>query len=58
MPFSGDSNDFLSLALKDGGVTLTVNLGSGRLDTEIKPKRFNDDQWHHVVVSRIAREVK
>ena len=56
---AGDGNDYLNLALKDGGVSLTISIGNGRLDTGIKSSRakFNDDEWHHVVVSRIAKEV-
>ena len=55
----GDGDDYICLSLKDGGLRLSVNLGSGRLDTGIKPKHvtFNDDLWHHVIVSRKAREV-
>ena len=49
----------MNLALKGGGVSLTVQLGSGKLDTEIKPEgvTFNDNSWHHVKVKRITAEV-
>ena len=49
----------MNLALKEGKVSLIINLGGGLLDTGIKTKdgKFNDDEWHHVVVTRIARKV-
>ena len=61
----GDGEDYLNLALKDGGISLSINLGSGTLDTGIgqissdkkKSVRFDDDQWHHVYIKRIAQEV-
>ena len=56
---SGDGDDYLNLALRDGGISLSVNLGSGRLDTGIHPTsvRFDDDNWHHIVIKRDAQEV-
>ena len=61
----GDGEDYLNLALKDGGISLSINLGSGTLDTGIgqissdkkKSVRFDDDQWHHVYIKRVAQEV-
>lgn len=48
----------MSLSLINGGLFLSVNLGSGRLDTTFVDKdRFDDDEWHHVSVAREAREV-
>ena len=49
----------MNLALKDGGVSLTVQLGTGKLDTAIKPNsvRFDDNAWHHVLVVRKSSEV-
>ena len=57
--------DYLNLALKDGGISLSINLGSGTLDTGIgqiskgekKTVRFDDDQWHHVSIKRVTQEV-
>ena len=50
----------MNLALQDGGVALTVKLGIGKLDTQIKTDsvRFDDNQWHHVLVSRESSKVK
>ena len=49
----------MNLALKDGGVSLTVQLGTGKLDTAIKPNtvRLDDNAWHHVLVVRKSSEV-
>ena len=49
----------MNLALQDGGVALTVNLGERKLDTQIKTDsvRFDDNQWHHVLVSRESTKV-
>ena len=57
--WTGDGVDYLNLALKDGGVTLTMNLGNGRLELQIKPNkvRFDDNQWHKVTVHRKVQEV-
>ncbi|TRY78868.1 hypothetical protein TCAL_10650 [Tigriopus californicus] len=56
---TGNGKDYLNLSLQDGKVALTINLGSGRLDTGIKPRdiKFNDDKWHHVLIVRAAKEV-
>lgn len=56
---AGNGKNYLNLSLQDGKVALTINLGSGRLDTGIKPRdiKFNDDKWHHVLIVRAAKEV-
>ncbi|GFG40457.1 hypothetical protein Cfor_03909, partial [Coptotermes formosanus] len=57
--YTGDGLDYLNLALKDGGVTLTMNLGNGRLEMQIRPNkvRFDDNQWHKVTVHRKVQEI-
>ncbi|KAG8236176.1 hypothetical protein J437_LFUL013442 [Ladona fulva] len=57
--YTGDGQDYMNLALKDGGVTLAVSLGSGRLEMNVKPPRirFDDNQWHKVTVHRKVQEV-
>ena len=49
----------MNLALQDGGVALTVKLGIGILDTQIKTDsvRFDDNKWHHILVSRESSKV-
>ena len=57
--FPGNGDDYLSLAIKDGGVALAISLGSEKLSTKIRKKNlhFHDDVWHHVVIRRVARQV-
>ena len=55
---AGDDRDYMGISIKDGSVGLSINLGNGRLDTGIKTKRFDDDVWHHVVIFRVAQQVK
>ena len=60
-PNAGDGDeDYMTLALKDGGIAVSISLGNGVLNTGIKPDgiSFNDSQWHNVVVTRIVREVR
>lgn len=56
---AGDGTDYLNLALRDGGVVLTMNLGNGKLEMQIKPNRvrFDDNQWHKLTVHRKVQEV-
>ncbi|XP_064486129.1 neurexin 1-like [Ornithodoros turicata] len=58
--YSGDGlGDFMLLGLKDGGLLLSVSLGSGALEKTVRPARvrFDDNQWHRVVVHRKVREI-
>jgi len=57
--YTGNGNDHMTISVSDGGVALTVALGTGKLDTRIKPDniQFNDNKWHHVVVQRQSAEV-
>ena len=49
----------MNLALRDGGIVLTVKLGSSTLEKVVKPTkvRFDDNQWHKVLVHRKVSEV-
>jgi len=51
----------MSVALVDGTLQVRVILGSGSFDAELRPPlnnvRYDDGQWHHLIVSREAREV-
>lgn len=40
-------------------MALNINLGSGKLDVQIRPPRvrFDDNQWHRVIIQRKAQEV-
>lgn len=58
--FSGHGTDYLNLALRDGGVSLTMGLANGKQEMHIKPARvrFDDHQWHKVTVHRRIQEVR
>lgn len=47
----GSNLDFLALALVDGHLELSYELGSG-LAIIRSSERFNDGQWHHIIVNR------
>ena len=55
----GESGDYLTIALKDGGAAVSMTLAKGRLDLHIKPARvrFDDNQWHKIIVHRRVQEV-
>ena len=46
------------IQLHDGGVSLTLNMMSGKLDTAIRPQgiKFNDNAWHQVMVTRVNKQ--
>ncbi|KAK3926655.1 Neurexin-3, partial [Frankliniella fusca] len=52
--YTGEGADYLNLALKDGGVILSMNLSNGRVELSVRPNRvrFDDNAWHTVVVHR------
>jgi len=58
---AGDREDKMSIALEDGAIQVRVRLGSGSLDVQLSSPhsnvRYDDGQWHRLVVSRHAREV-
>lgn len=49
----------MSISIKDGGVAVGMTLANGRLDLHIKPSkiRFDDNQWHKIIVQRRVQEV-
>ena len=64
MRLIGNGNDHMSVSLSEGGVALSVALGTGNLDTRIDPPGagsaavgFDDNNWHHVIVQRHSAEV-
>jgi hypothetical protein len=40
IPDSGHGSDFLLISVKEGGVSLTVSMESGQLDTAIKVRKY------------------
>ncbi|XP_038666448.1 neurexin 1a isoform X36 [Scyliorhinus canicula] len=59
MLHTGKSADYVNLALKDGAVSLVINLGSGAFEALVEPVngKFNDNAWHDVKVTRNLRQV-
>ncbi|XP_077179475.1 neurexin 3 isoform X6 [Paroedura picta] len=57
---TGKSADYVNLALKDGAVSLIINLGSGAFEAIVEPVsdrgKFNDNIWHEVKVTRNLRQ--
>ena len=65
---TGDDDDLVLAELRDEELVVRVQLKSGVFETRLHPppssmplnaaqRRFNDDRWHKLVVSREAREV-
>lgn len=55
MYFSGDgSSNYLNVGIVTGGITVTMRVGIGSLDMFVKPNRirFDDNQWHKILVTR------
>ncbi|XP_077341708.1 neurexin-1 isoform X22 [Lithobates pipiens] len=59
MLHTGKSADYVNLALKNGAVSLVINLGSGAFEALVEPVngKFNDNNWHDVKVTRNLRQV-
>jgi hypothetical protein len=61
IPFliTGEGDDYLTVSLRDGGAAVGMSLAKGRLDLHIKPARvrFDDNQWHKIIVHRKVQEV-
>lgn len=57
---AGHEADYLNLAVRDGGLSLTMGLGNGKQEMHIKPSktRFDDHQWHKLTVRRRIQEVR
>ncbi|XP_041420243.1 neurexin-1 isoform X20 [Xenopus laevis] len=58
MLHTGKSADYVNLALKNGAVSLVINLGSGAFEALVEPVngKFNDNNWHDVKVTRNLRQ--
>jgi hypothetical protein len=55
----GHGQDYMTISLRDGGAAIGMTLANGRLDLHIKPTRirFDDNQWHKIMVHRKVQEV-
>ena len=49
----------MNVALKEGGLVVTLDMGGDPLEVVIRPDkvRFDDNQWHTVSVIRRVKEV-
>nr|XP_009305294.1 neurexin-1b isoform X2 [Danio rerio] len=58
MLHTGKIADYVNLALKNGAVSLVINLGSGAFEALVEPVngKFNDNEWHDVKVLRNLRQ--
>lgn len=58
-PNIGNEEDYLNVAIKDGGISVLMKVTTGKLDMYIKPNRvrFDDYRWHKVSVHRRIKEV-
>lgn len=59
MLHTGKSADYVNLALENGAVSLVINLGSGAFEALVEPvsRKFNDNEWHDIKVTRNLRQV-
>ncbi|XP_054713514.1 neurexin-1-like [Uloborus diversus] len=57
--YNGRGEDYLLLALKEGTIVLAIHLGSSSVEKQLRPAkvRFDDNQWHRVLVHRKVREI-
>ncbi|XP_042239811.1 neurexin-1-like isoform X2 [Homarus americanus] len=57
--FSGDGKDYINMALREGGVLVTLDMGGDPLKVTVRPDnvRFDDNQWHTVSVHRAVKEI-
>ncbi|XP_045116786.1 neurexin-1-like isoform X2 [Portunus trituberculatus] len=57
--FSGDGKDYVNIALREGGVLVTLDMGGDPLKVTVRPDnvRFDDNQWHRVSVHRTVKEI-
>ncbi|XP_017757069.1 PREDICTED: LOW QUALITY PROTEIN: neurexin-3-like, partial [Eufriesea mexicana] len=57
--YSGEGDDYLTVSLRDGGAAVGMTLAKGRLDLHVKPVRvrFDDNQWHKIIVHRKVQEI-
>ncbi|XP_031785413.1 neurexin-1 isoform X3 [Nasonia vitripennis] len=57
--YSGHGQDYMTISLRDGGAAIGMTLANSRLDLHIKPTRvrFDDNQWHKIIVHRKVQEI-
>ncbi|XP_066961792.1 neurexin 1 isoform X2 [Macrobrachium rosenbergii] len=57
--FTGHGKDYVNVALREGGVLVTLDMGGDPLKVTVRPDkvRFDDNQWHTVTVHRTVKEI-
>nr|XP_022331115.1 neurexin-1-like isoform X8 [Crassostrea virginica] len=57
--YTGEKSDYISIALKSGTILAIVNLGGGETKVDVGPSgyRFDDNQWHHLLLTRSSRKL-
>ncbi|CAL4079401.1 unnamed protein product, partial [Meganyctiphanes norvegica] len=60
--FTGDGKvswDYVNVALREGGVMVTVDMGGDPVKLQIRPDkvRFDDNQWHTLTLHRTVKEI-
>ncbi|XP_052769324.1 neurexin-1-like isoform X2 [Mya arenaria] len=57
--FTGESNDYMTVTLKNGAVQVAMDLGSGKFEdtADMGGYKLDDGQWHHLKVTRNTRQV-
>ncbi|XP_076046488.1 neurexin 1 isoform X2 [Oratosquilla oratoria] len=57
--FTGDGKDYMNVALKEGRVLVTVDMGGDPLEVNVRSDRvrFDDNQWHTISVHRRVKEI-
>ncbi|XP_065225027.1 neurexin 1 isoform X2 [Planococcus citri] len=56
---SGNEEDYLNIAIKEGGISVLMKVTTGKLDMYIKPNkvRFDDYRWHKIILHRRIKEI-
>ena len=56
----GNDEDYLNIAIKEGGISVLMKVTTGKLDMYIKPNkvRFDDYRWHKIILHRRIKEVR
>ncbi|KAI0229724.1 hypothetical protein LSAT2_019830 [Lamellibrachia satsuma] len=62
--YTGDGDDFITIVMKEGSIAVKISLGSGVFESHISKDqgrhiaKFDDNEWHSMVVTRKTREVR
>lgn len=54
---SGESGDLLAVQLIDNKLSVSIGLGSGKIETSIASSLLDDNTWHDVAIDRHGRQL-